>query len=47
MFAIDSANAAFYRAMDVLEDKVFLVPYTIDNVHFQTTSQLTDAEQAE
>lgn len=32
--AIGSANAAYYRAMGVPEERIFLVPYTVDNDRF-------------
>lgn len=34
VLAIGSANAAYYRAMGVAEDRIFAVPYTVDNARF-------------
>lgn len=39
-FAIGSANAAFYRAMGVPEEKIFLVPYTVDNERMSSASAM-------
>jgi glycosyltransferase involved in cell wall biosynthesis len=42
VLAIGSANAAFYRAMGVPEDRIFCMPYTVDNARFVCDSQLSD-----
>jgi glycosyltransferase involved in cell wall biosynthesis len=34
VLAIGSANAAFYRAMGVPKERIFFMPYTIDNARF-------------
>jgi glycosyltransferase involved in cell wall biosynthesis len=41
VLAIGSANAAFYRAMGVPEDRIFCMPYTVDNARFVCDSQLS------
>jgi glycosyltransferase involved in cell wall biosynthesis len=40
VLAIGSANAAFYRAMGVPKDKIFLVPYSVDNERFVRSATL-------
>src|SRR5262245_56754276 len=40
LLAIGSANAAFYRAMDVPDHKIFLVPYCVDNDRFVQSANL-------
>ena len=37
--AIGSANADYYRSMGITDDRIFLVPYTVDNARFITASQ--------
>lgn len=44
--AIGSRNADFYRAHGVDEERIFLVPYTVDNRRFRTGATLDDAEKA-
>ena len=44
LLAIGSANRNFYRAMGVPEDKITLVPYSVDNHRFMKAAKLT-AEQ--
>jgi glycosyltransferase involved in cell wall biosynthesis len=44
LLAIGSANAAFYRAMGVPEEKIFLVPYSVDNDRFMRSSELSSEE---
>src|SRR5262249_31053857 len=44
LLAIGSANAAFYRAIGVSKDKIFLVPYSVDNERFVRSATL-DARQ--
>ena len=43
--AIGSNNAAFYRAMGVLEREIFFVPYSVDNDRFIQASTLSVAER--
>ena len=40
--AIGSANAAFYRAMGMPEERIFSMPYTVDNARFAKGSRLSD-----
>src|SRR5262249_19466802 len=40
VLAIGSANAAFYRAMGVPKNKIFLVPYSVDNERFVRSATL-------
>ncbi len=44
--AIGSRNANFYRAHGVDEEKLFLVPYTVDNRRFRAGAALDDTERA-
>jgi glycosyltransferase involved in cell wall biosynthesis len=46
LLAIGSANAAFYKAMGVPDQKIFLVPYSVDNDRFTRTS-LTNDQKAD
>ena len=41
VLAIGSANAAFYRAMGVPKDRIFFMPYTIDNDRFMTGARMS------
>jgi glycosyltransferase involved in cell wall biosynthesis len=43
--AIGSANAAFYRAMGMPEDRIFSMPYTVDNARFTEGSRLSDVQR--
>jgi glycosyltransferase involved in cell wall biosynthesis len=45
VLAIGSANAAFYRAMGVPEDRIFCMPYTVDNARFTDGSRLSDEQR--
>jgi glycosyltransferase involved in cell wall biosynthesis len=45
--AVGSANAAFYRAMGVSDQKIFLVPYSVDNDRFGQAVNLTNDQKAE
>lgn len=45
--AIGSANADFYRAMGVPDDRIFQVPYTVDNERFTADSRLTAKQRTE
>jgi glycosyltransferase involved in cell wall biosynthesis len=47
LLAIGSANAAFYRAMGVPDEKIFLVPYSVDNDRFVKVTGLAAAQKAE
>jgi glycosyltransferase involved in cell wall biosynthesis len=44
--AIGSANADFYRAMGVPEDKIFSVPYAVDNERFMKAARIDAAQKA-
>lgn len=43
--AIGSANAAFYRAMGIPEERIFSMPYTVDNARFTEGSRLSDEQR--
>lgn len=43
--AIGSANREFYRAMGVHDEKIFLVPYTVDNERFMRQSRMEPDER--
>lgn len=43
--AIGSANADYYRALDVPDTKIFHVPYTVDNDRFIRAAQLSESER--
>ena len=43
--AIGSANREFYRTMGVREDRIFLMPYAVDNRRFTAASRLSEAER--
>jgi glycosyltransferase involved in cell wall biosynthesis len=45
VLAIGSANAAFYRAMGVPEERIFSMPYTVDNARFTEGSRLSDVQR--
>ncbi len=47
ILAIGSANRDFYRAMGVPEDRIFLMPYAVDNRRFIAMSRLSPAERRE
>lgn len=44
--AIGTANHDYYRALGVPEDRIFSVPYTVDNERFVARSRLDPAERA-
>ncbi len=44
--AIGTANHEFYRRMFVPEEKIFKVPYTVDNKRFIKSSKITQEERA-
>lgn len=43
--AIGTANHRFYRAMGVADEKIFLVPYTVDNERFIADARRTSADR--
>ncbi len=45
VLAIGSANHEFYRAMGVQKDRIFLMPYAVDNRRFTVASRLSAAER--
>jgi glycosyltransferase involved in cell wall biosynthesis len=45
LLAVGSENAAYYRAMGVPIQKIFLVPYTVDNERFIRATALTEDER--
>lgn len=45
--AIGSRNADFYRAHGVDDDRIFLVPYTVDNDHFEEGARLDGSTRSE
>jgi len=45
VLAIGSANAAFYRAMGLPEERIFCMPYTVDNARFANDSRLSDEQR--
>ncbi len=45
VLAIGSANAAFYRAIGMPEQRIFSMPYTIDNARFTEGSRLSDEQR--
>jgi glycosyltransferase involved in cell wall biosynthesis len=46
-FAIGTANRAYYRALGIPDEKIFDVPYTVDNDRFISAAALTPAERLE
>lgn len=44
--AIGSANAAYYRWMGVPDDRIFQVPYTVDNTRFIAASEAAHGDRA-
>lgn len=47
VLAIGTANAQFYRAMGVPEERIFYMPYTVDNDRFMAASRIDARERAE
>jgi glycosyltransferase involved in cell wall biosynthesis len=47
VLAIGSANKEFYRAIGVPEQRIFWMPYAVDNKRFLVASALTDLERKE
>src|SRR6516165_5369050 len=43
--AIGSANAAFYQAMGMPEERIFSMPYTVDNARFTDGSRLSHEQR--
>jgi glycosyltransferase involved in cell wall biosynthesis len=46
VLAVGSRNEAFYRAMGVQPERIFRMPYVVDNARFITAARLTAAERA-
>ncbi len=44
-FAVGSANAAYYRAMGIPEDRIFNVPYAVDNDRFAAMADISPEER--
>jgi glycosyltransferase involved in cell wall biosynthesis len=47
VLAIGSANHVFYRALGVPEERIFIMPYAVDNHRFSAGSQLSMNERRE
>jgi glycosyltransferase involved in cell wall biosynthesis len=47
VLAIGSANREFHQAMGVPEDRIFLMPYAVDNCRFMAASRFSAAERRE
>jgi glycosyltransferase involved in cell wall biosynthesis len=47
VLAIGSANATFYRAMGVPKDRIFFMPYTIDNARFVEGARISQERRTE
>jgi glycosyltransferase involved in cell wall biosynthesis len=45
VLAIGSANSAFYREMGVPDDRIFFMPYTIDNARFTEGARLSEGQR--
>lgn len=45
--AIGTANREYYRALGVPDDRIFLVPFSVDNERFMAASNLSEAQRAE
>jgi glycosyltransferase involved in cell wall biosynthesis len=45
VLAIGSANAAFYRAMGVPDDRIFYMPYAVDNARFIEGARLSEGQR--
>jgi glycosyltransferase involved in cell wall biosynthesis len=46
LLAVGSANAAYYRAMGVPGEKIFIVPYCVDNDRFVRSANVTKEHRA-
>jgi len=47
MIGPQNNSAAYYRAMGVSDEKIFLVPYTVDNDRFVQSANLSQDQKAE
>jgi glycosyltransferase involved in cell wall biosynthesis len=47
VLSIGTANAAFYRAIGMPEERIFSMPYTVDNARFSKSSQLPNEQRSE
>ena len=47
VLAIGTANAEFYRAMGVPHERIFCMPYTVDNARFTEGSRLSEGKRKE
>jgi glycosyltransferase involved in cell wall biosynthesis len=47
LLAVGSANAAYYRAMGVPDEKIFIMPYSVDNDRFVRSANITDQQRDE
>ena len=47
VLAIGSANRAFYLAMGIPADRIFMMPYAVDNRRFIAASRLSASERSE
>jgi len=47
ILAIGSANRAFYLAMGIPADRIFMMPYAVDNHRFIAASRLSASERSE
>jgi glycosyltransferase involved in cell wall biosynthesis len=47
VLSIGTANAAFYRAIGMPEERIFSMPYTVDNGRFSKSSQLPNERRSE
>jgi glycosyltransferase involved in cell wall biosynthesis len=47
VLSIGTANAAFYRAIGMPEERIFSMPYTVDNARFSKNSQLPNEQRSE
>jgi len=45
--AVGSANAAYYRAMGVPDEKIFILPYSVDNERFVHSANLTHEQRVQ
>lgn len=45
VLAIGTANAAFYRELGVPEDRIFSMPYTVDNARFDEGARLSEEQR--
>ena len=45
VFAVGTANAAFYRAIGIADRQIFSMPYAVDNARFSTGAEMTEDER--